>query len=95
MYAPGSVSDFIRPKSFLYNMFFVSFHKDSMSLSSRQSQNRKFVSGPLYIHFLTLTLVSVVVMVMDMENKFARPVAHLYKGQTFGVCIINIFFLIL
>ena len=33
----------------------------------------------------TVYLFSVVVMVMDTENKFARAVAHLYKGQTFGV----------
>ncbi|XP_045164864.2 uncharacterized protein LOC123528874 [Mercenaria mercenaria] len=33
---------------------------------------------------------AVVVMVMDEESKYARPVAHLYKGQTFGeLAIIN------
>ena len=47
-----------------------------------------FLIGP----FLTLILISVVVMVMDMENKFARPVAHLYKGQTFGVSITYVIF---
>ena len=30
-------------------------------------------------------MVAVVVMVMDEDSKYARPVAHLYKGQTFGV----------
>ena len=30
-------------------------------------------------------MVSVVVMVMDEDSKYARPVAHLYKGQTFGM----------
>lgn len=29
----------------------------------------------------------VIVMVMDEESKYARPVAHLYKGQTFGVSL--------
>ena len=32
-----------------------------------------------------VVMVSVVVMVMDEDSKYARPVAHLYKGQTFGV----------
>ncbi|KAL4227119.1 hypothetical protein ACF0H5_015092 [Mactra antiquata] len=33
---------------------------------------------------------AVVVMVMDEDSKYARPVAHLYKGQTFGeLAIIN------
>jgi hypothetical protein len=34
--------------------------------------------------------VLVVVMVMDEDSKYARPVAHLYKGQTFGVSYIFI-----
>ena len=38
----------------------------------------------------TIFIFSVVVMVMDTENKFARAVAHLYKGQTFGVDILSV-----
>ena len=30
-------------------------------------------------------------MVMDTESKYARPVAHLYKGQTFGVSFEQLF----
>ena len=44
--------------------------------------NKRLFSIKLF-HAFFLHLV--VVMVMDTEAKFARPVAHLYKGQTFGV----------
>ncbi len=30
-------------------------------------------------------ILSVVVMVSDMETKVAKPVAYLYKGMPFGV----------
>ena len=50
------------------------------------------VCSNILVEYCIYYFVSVVVMVMDTENKFARAVAHLYKGQTFGVSKVFISF---